>query len=71
MVDGGSYGGHMTLAVAYLYSDRIRCSVDVVGSSNLVTFLENTRATAATCAASSTATSATRRCARSWSGSLR
>ncbi len=42
MVQGGSYGGHMTLAVAYLYSDRIRCAVDVVGISNLVTFLENT-----------------------------
>ena len=42
MVQGGSYGGHMTLAVAYVYSDRIRCAVDVVGPSNLVTFLENT-----------------------------
>jgi dipeptidyl aminopeptidase/acylaminoacyl peptidase len=42
MVQGGSYGGHMTLAVAALYSDRIRCAVDVVGISNLVTFLENT-----------------------------
>jgi dipeptidyl aminopeptidase/acylaminoacyl peptidase len=42
MVTGGSYGGHMTLAVATLYSDRIRCAVDVVGMSNLVTFLENT-----------------------------
>lgn len=42
MVQGGSYGGHMTLAVAYLYSDRIRCAVDVVGIGNLVTFLENT-----------------------------
>ena len=42
MVTGGSYGGHMTLAVSYLYSDRIRCSVDVVGPSNFVTFLQNT-----------------------------
>ena len=42
MVGGGSYGGHMTLAVAYLYSDRIRCAVDVVGPSNFVTFLQNT-----------------------------
>jgi dipeptidyl aminopeptidase/acylaminoacyl peptidase len=42
MVGGGSYGGHMTLVVSYLYSDRIRCSVDVVGPSNLVTFLQNT-----------------------------
>lgn len=43
-VTGGSYGGHMTLAVSTLYSDRIRCSIDVVGPSNLVTFLENTEA---------------------------
>jgi dipeptidyl aminopeptidase/acylaminoacyl peptidase len=42
MVTGGSYGGHMTLAVATFYSDRIRCAVDVVGISNLVTFLEHT-----------------------------
>jgi dipeptidyl aminopeptidase/acylaminoacyl peptidase len=42
MVEGGSYGGHMVLAVAYLYSDRIRCAVDVVGISNLVSFLEHT-----------------------------
>ena len=44
MVTGGSYGGHMTLAVSYLYSDKIACSVDVVGISNLVTFLEHTEA---------------------------
>jgi len=43
-VTGGSYGGHMTLAVATFYSDRIRCSIDVVGISNLVTFLEHTEA---------------------------
>jgi dipeptidyl aminopeptidase/acylaminoacyl peptidase len=42
MVTGGSYGGHMTLAVAVRYNDRIRCSLDVVGISNLVTFLERT-----------------------------
>lgn len=42
MVTGGSYGGHMTLAVSTYYSDRIRCAVDVVGISNLRTFLENT-----------------------------
>jgi dipeptidyl aminopeptidase/acylaminoacyl peptidase len=41
-VTGGSYGGHMTLAVSTFYSDRIRCSVDIVGMSNLVTFLEHT-----------------------------
>ncbi|MEY2438634.1 MAG: hypothetical protein QOI34_19 [Verrucomicrobiota bacterium] len=42
MVTGGSYGGHMTLAVAYHYADRIRCALDVVGISNLKTFLEHT-----------------------------
>jgi len=42
MVTGGSYGGFMTLAVATNYNDRICCSVDVVGPSNLVTFLEHT-----------------------------
>jgi dipeptidyl aminopeptidase/acylaminoacyl peptidase len=43
-VEGGSYGGHMTLAVSTFYSSRIRCSVDIVGISNLVTFLEHTEA---------------------------
>jgi dipeptidyl aminopeptidase/acylaminoacyl peptidase len=43
-VTGGSYGGHMTLAVSTFYSDRVRCSVDIVGPSNLVTFLEHTEA---------------------------
>ena len=42
MVTGGSYGGFMTLAVATNYNDRICCSVDIVGPSNLVTFLEHT-----------------------------
>lgn len=41
-VMGGSYGGHMTLAVSTFSSDRIRCSIDIVGMSNLVTFLEHT-----------------------------
>ncbi len=44
MVTGGSYGGYMTLAVSYLYSDRIRCSLDVVGISNFNTFMKNTEA---------------------------
>ena len=43
-VTGGSYGGHLTLAISTFYSNRIRCSVDVVGMSNLVTFLEHTEA---------------------------
>lgn len=42
MVTGGSYGGFMTLAVATNYADRIRCALDVVGISNLATFLKNT-----------------------------
>ena len=42
LITGGSYGGFMTLAVATNYNDRICCSVDIVGISNLVSFLENT-----------------------------
>jgi dipeptidyl aminopeptidase/acylaminoacyl peptidase len=42
MVTGGSYGGYMTLAVATHYDERLRCSLDVVGISNFVTFLERT-----------------------------
>jgi len=41
-VMGGSYGGYMTLAVSTMYSDRIAASIDVVGISNFVTFLERT-----------------------------
>jgi dipeptidyl aminopeptidase/acylaminoacyl peptidase len=44
MVTGGSYGGHMTFAISTVYSDKIRCSLPVVGMSNLVTFLERTEA---------------------------
>jgi dipeptidyl aminopeptidase/acylaminoacyl peptidase len=42
MVTGGSYGGHMSFAIATLYNDRIRASLPVVGISNLVSFLERT-----------------------------
>jgi dipeptidyl aminopeptidase/acylaminoacyl peptidase len=42
MVTGGSYGGHMTLVTATMYADRIACALDVVGISNLATFLEHT-----------------------------
>jgi dipeptidyl aminopeptidase/acylaminoacyl peptidase len=42
MVMGGSYGGYMALACAVQYDDRLAGSVDVVGISNFVTFLENT-----------------------------
>jgi dipeptidyl aminopeptidase/acylaminoacyl peptidase len=42
MIYGGSYGGFMTLEVATNYADRIRCAIDIVGISNLATFLKNT-----------------------------
>lgn len=42
MIIGGSYGGYMTLATAFHFADRIRCSVDIVGISNFNTFLKNT-----------------------------
>jgi dipeptidyl aminopeptidase/acylaminoacyl peptidase len=42
MVTGASYGGHMTLVTATRYAKRIRCALDIVGPSNLVTFLEHT-----------------------------
>jgi dipeptidyl aminopeptidase/acylaminoacyl peptidase len=42
LVSGGSYGGYMSLAVAEKYRDRIRASIDIVGISNFVTFLEKT-----------------------------
>jgi dipeptidyl aminopeptidase/acylaminoacyl peptidase len=44
LVTGGSYGGHMTLVTATRQDDRICCSVDVVGISNLASFLQNTSA---------------------------
>jgi dipeptidyl aminopeptidase/acylaminoacyl peptidase len=42
MIMGGSYGGYMTLATAYHYADKLKCSVDIVGISNFNTFLKNT-----------------------------
>jgi len=42
MVWGTSYGGHVTLVAGTLYNDRVRCLLDIVGISNLVTFLEGT-----------------------------
>jgi len=42
LVTGGSYGGYMTLAVSTHYADRIAGSVDVVGISHFVTFLQST-----------------------------
>lgn len=42
-VRGGSYGGYMALACMVHFSDRLRCGIDVVGISNFVTFLTNTK----------------------------
>ena len=42
-VYGGSYGGYMVLASLIAEPERIRCGIDVVGISNFVTFLENTK----------------------------
>ena len=42
VVSGGSYGGYMSLAVATIYPERIAGSIDVVGISNFITFLQNT-----------------------------
>lgn len=44
IVYGKSYGGYMVLASMVHYSDRLLGCIDVVGMSNLVTFLEKTRA---------------------------
>ncbi len=43
-VMGGSYGGYMVLAAMIQFNDRLRAGIDVVGISNFVTFLENTKA---------------------------
>ena len=42
-VIGGSYGGYMVLASAMHYSNNLKAAVDIVGISNFVTFLENTK----------------------------
>ena len=42
-VYGGSYGGYMVLASAVHYSNRLKAAIDVVGISNFVTFLKNTK----------------------------
>ena len=42
-VYGGSYGGYMVLASMTNYNDRLRAGVEIVGISNFVTFLENTK----------------------------
>ena len=42
-VIGGSYGGYMVLASSVHYSDKLKAAVDIVGISNFVTFLKNTK----------------------------
>ncbi len=42
-VYGGSYGGYMVLASMTHFNDRLRCGIDIVGISNFVTFLKNTK----------------------------
>ncbi len=41
-VMGGSYGGGMVLMCMTELGDRLRCGVDLFGSSNFFTFLQNT-----------------------------
>jgi len=41
---GGSYGGYMTLATVAFQGARVRAAVDIVGISNLVSFLQTTQA---------------------------
>lgn len=41
-VEGGSYGGYMSLAVMTMFPERVRAGIDTVGISNFVTFLTNT-----------------------------
>lgn len=43
IVFGGSYGGYMVLASMTHYSKRLLGGIDVVGISNFVTFLKNTK----------------------------
>ena len=42
-VMGGSYGGYMVLAAMTHYNDRLKAGIEIVGISNFITFLENTK----------------------------
>ena len=44
VVNGGSYGGYMSLAVMTHYSDRMAGGIELFGISNFVSFLQNTEA---------------------------
>lgn len=43
IVYGGSYGGYMVLSSMVHYADRLLAGIEIVGISNFVTFLENTK----------------------------
>jgi len=43
-VTGTSYGGYLALSAAVRYDDRIRATIDIVGPTNLASFLEHTAA---------------------------
>jgi len=43
LVFGGSYGGYMVLSSMTHYNDKLVGGIDVVGISNFVSFLENTK----------------------------
>ena len=43
VVYGGSYGGYMVLASMVHFSERLAAGIEIVGISDLVTFLENTK----------------------------
>jgi dipeptidyl aminopeptidase/acylaminoacyl peptidase len=43
-VQGGSYGGYMTLASVAFFPDKVKAAVDIVGISSLPSFLETTQA---------------------------
>jgi dipeptidyl aminopeptidase/acylaminoacyl peptidase len=42
-VQGGSYGGYMTLATLVHYGNRVRCGSDLMGITNFVTLLRHTK----------------------------
>ena len=42
-VIGGSYGGYMVLASMTHFNNRLNCGINIVGISNFVTFLKNTK----------------------------
>ena len=44
VVNGGSYGGYMSLAVMTHYSDRMAAGIELFGISDFVSFLKNTEA---------------------------